>query len=68
MLTLLNASATWCKVWFYRVSSLHFLFDSSFSLLHWCQTDASNAISDFITAEYICLAFVKIISYVKTFK
>ncbi len=32
MLTLLNAFTTWCKVWFYKVSSLHFLSDCSFSL------------------------------------
>ena len=32
MLTLLNAFATWCRVWFCRVSSLHFLFDSFFFL------------------------------------
>ena len=59
MLTLLNIFATWCRVWFYNVSSLHSLSDSFFSFSCWCQTDASNAISDFITAEYICLAFVK---------
>ena len=40
--------------------------DSSFSFSRWCQTDALNAISDFTTAEYICLAFVKIVSHVKT--
>ena len=66
MLTLLNASATWCRVWFCRVFSLHFLSDSSFSLSRWCQIDALNAISDLITAEYTCLAFVKIVSHVKT--
>ena len=66
MLILLNAFATWCKVWFCKVSSLHFLFDSSFSLSRWYQTDASNAISDLITAKYTCLAFVKIVFYVKT--
>ncbi len=68
MLTLLNAFTTWCKVWFCRVSSLHFLSDSSFSLSRWCQIDALNAISDLITAEYTCFAFVKIASHVKTFK
>ena len=31
MLTFLNAFATWCKVWFCNVSSLHSLFNSSFS-------------------------------------
>ncbi len=66
MLTLLNAFATWCRVWFCKVSSLHFLSDSSFFLLHWCQIDALNVISDLITAEYTCLAFVKIASHVKT--
>ncbi len=68
MLTLLNAFVTWCRIWFYKVSSLHFLFDSSSSLSRWCQTDASNAISDLITVEYICFAFVKIASHVKTSK
>ncbi len=68
MLIFLNASATWCRIWFYRISSLHFLSDSFFSLSRWCQTDALNAISDFITAEYICFAFVKIVFHVKTFK
>ncbi len=68
MLTLLNAFATWCKVWFYRVSSLHFLSDSSFFLSRWCQIDASNAISDLITVEYTCFTFMKIASHVKTFK
>ncbi len=68
MLTLLNASATWCRVWFCRVSSLHFLSDSSSFLLRWCQIDASNVISDLTTAEYTCLAFVKIVFHVKTFK
>ncbi len=68
MLILLNTSATWCRVWFCKVSSLYFLSDSSFSLSRWCQTDASNAISDLTTVEYTCLAFVKIISHVKTFK
>ncbi len=68
MFILLNAFATWCRVWFYKVSSLHFLSDNSFSLSRWCQTDASNAISDLITAEYTCLIFVKIVSHMKTFK
>ncbi len=66
MLTLLNISETWCRVWFYSVLSLHSLSDSFLSFSCWCQTDASNAISDLITAEYIYLAFVKIISHVKT--
>ncbi len=66
MLTLLNIFATWCKVWFCNVSSLHSLFDNSFFFSCWCQTDVSNAISNFTTAEYICLAFVKIVSHVKT--
>jgi len=66
MLTLLNASATWCRVWFWSVSSLRSLLNSSSFLSRWCQTDASNAISDLTTAEYTCLAFVKIASYVKT--
>ncbi len=66
MFTLLNASATWCRVWFWSVSSLHSLLDNSSFLSRWCQTDASNAISDLTTAEYTCLAFVKIASHVKT--
>ena len=36
MLILLNASATWRRIWFCKVSSLHFLSDNSFSLLRWC--------------------------------
>ncbi len=68
MFTLLNASATWRRVWFWSVSSLHSLLDSSSFLSRWCQTDASNAISDLTTAEYTCLAFVKIASYVKTLR
>jgi len=66
MLTLLNIFATWRRIWFYSVSSLHSLSDNSFSFSHWCQTDALNAISDLITAEYICFAFVKIVFHVKT--
>ncbi len=66
MLTLLNTSATWHKVWFWIVSSLHSLLNSSSFLSRWCQTDASNAISDLTTAKYTCLTFVKIASHVKT--
>ncbi len=66
MFTLLNASATWRRVWFWSVSSLHSLLDSSSFLSRWCQTDASNMISDLTTAEYTCLTFVKIASHVKT--
>ncbi len=66
MLTLLNVFATWHRVWFCSVSSLHSLPVSSFSFSRWCQTDASNTISDLTIAEYICLAFVKIVSHVKT--
>ena len=68
MLTLLNASATWCKVWFWIVSNLHSLLNSSSFLSRWCQIDALNAISDLIIVEYTCLAFVKIASHVKTSK
>jgi len=53
MLTFLNASATWYKVWFWSVFNLHSLLNSSSFLSRWCQTDASNAISDLITAEYM---------------
>ncbi len=66
MLILLNVSAMWYRVWFCSVSSLHSLSDSFFSFSRWYQTNASNAISDFITAKYICLAFVKIVFHVKT--
>ncbi len=66
MLTLLNTFATWCRVWFWSVSSLHSLLDSSSFLSRWCQIDALNVISDLTTAEYTCLAFVKIASHVKT--
>ncbi len=66
MLTLLNTSVTWRRVWFWSVSSLHSLLNSSSFLSCWCQTDASNANSDFTTAEYTYLAFVKITSHVKT--
>ena len=68
MLTLLNISVTWCRVWFWSVSNLHSLLNSSFFLSRWCQTDASNAISDLITIEYTCFAFVKIASHVKTLR
>ena len=66
MLTLLNIFATWYRVWFCSVSSLRSLSVSFFSFSRWCQTDASNAISDLTITEYICLAFVKIASHVKT--
>ncbi len=66
MFTLLNASATWCRAWFWSVSNLRSLLDSSSFLSRWCQTDASNVISDLTTAEYTCLAFVKIAFHVKT--
>ncbi len=66
MFTLLNIFATWRRIWFCSVSSLHSLPDSSFFFSHWCQTDALNAISDLTNAEYICLAFVKIVFHVKT--
>ncbi len=66
MFSLLNASATWCRVWFWSVSSLCSLLNSSSFLSRWCQIDASNAISDLTTAEYTCLAFVKIAFHVKT--
>ncbi len=65
MLTFLNIFTTWHKVWFYNVSSLHSLSDSLFFFSRWCQTDASNAISNLITAKYIYFSFVKITSYVK---
>ncbi len=68
MLTLLNTSATWCRVWFWSVFNLHSLLNSSSFLSCWCQINASNAISDLTTAEYTCLAFVKITSYVKTLR
>ncbi len=48
------------------ISSLYSLLNSSSFLSCWCQTNASNAISDLTTAEYTCLAFVKITSHVKT--
>ncbi len=63
MFTLLNASATWHNIWFWSVSNLHSLLNSSSFLSRWCQTDASNAISDLTTAEYTCLAFMKIVSW-----
>ncbi len=66
MFTLLNASATWCKIWFWSVSSLHSLLNNSSFLSCWCQTDASNAISDLTIVKYTCFTFVKIASYVKT--
>jgi len=66
MFTLLNTSATWHRVWFWSVSSLHSLLNNSSFLSRWCQTDTSNAISDLTTAEYTCLAFVKITLHVKT--
>ncbi len=66
MFTLLNAFATWCKVWFWSISSLHSLLDNSSFLSCWCQTNTSNTIFDLTTAEYTCLTFVKIASHVKT--
>ncbi len=66
MFILLNTFATWHRVWFWSVSSLHFLLNNSSFLLCWCQTDASNVISDLTTAEYTYLTFVKITSHVKT--
>ncbi len=66
MFTLLNTFATWRRVWFWSVSNLHSLLNSSFFLSRWCQTDASNAISDLTTAEYTYFTFVKIAFHVKT--
>jgi len=66
MFILLNTFATWCRVWFWSVFNLYSLLNSSSFLSRWCQTDALNAISDLTTAEYTCLAFVKITSHVKT--
>ena len=66
MLTFLNAFTMWYRVWFWNVSSLHSLLNSSFFLSRWCQIDALNAISDLTTAEYTCFAFVKITLYMKT--
>ncbi len=66
MFTLLNTSATWHRIWFWSVFNLHSLLNSSSFLSRWCQIDTSNAISDLTTAEYTCLAFVKIASHVKT--
>jgi len=51
MLTLLNVFATWHRVWFCNVSSLRSLSVSFFSFSCWCQTDASNAISDLTTLQ-----------------
>ncbi len=68
MFTLLNASATWHRVWFWSVSNLHSLLNSSSFLSRWCQTDTLNAISDLTTAEYTCLAFVKIAFHMKTLR
>ena len=68
MFTLLNTSATWHRIWFWSVFNLHSLLNSSSFLSCWCQINASNAISDLTTAEYTCLAFVKITSYVKTLR
>ena len=66
MLTLLNASATWHRIWFWSVSSLHSLLNNSSFLSRWYQIDTSNAISDLITAEYTYFTFVKIAFHVKT--
>ena len=48
MLTLLNISATWHRVWFCSVSSLRSLPDNSFSFSRWCQTDASNVYRKYV--------------------
>ncbi len=66
MLTFLNISATWCRVWFWSVFNLYSLLNNLSFLSRWYQIDASNAIFDFTTAKYTYLTFVKIASYVKT--
>ncbi len=65
MFTFLKMLITWCNAWFWRVSSLHFVFNNFSSLLRWCYTDASNVIFDLIIAEYICLAFANVVSQIK---
>ncbi len=65
MFTFLKMSITWCNAWFWRVSSLCFILNNSFSLLHWCHTDALNIILNFIIAEYICFAFANVTSQMK---
>ena len=65
MFTFLKTSITWCNAWFWRVSSLHFIFDNFFSLSRWCYINALNVIFNFIIAEYICLAFMNVVSQIK---
>ncbi len=62
----MNASVTWRRAWFWRISSLLSLLDSFSFLLRWCHVKTSNVISDFITVEYTWWAFAKIASHIKT--
>ncbi len=68
MFTFLNTSVMWHRVWFWSVSSLYSLLNSSSFLSCWCQINALNAISDLTITEYTCLAFVKIASHMKTLR
>ncbi len=65
MFTFLKTLITWYNAWFWRVSSLYFIFNNSSSLSRWCHINALNVISDFIIAEYICLAFANVVSQMK---
>jgi len=60
MFTFLKTLITWRSAWFWRVFSLHFVFNNLFSLLRWCHIDASNVIFNLIIAEYIYLAFANV--------
>ncbi len=60
MFTFLKTSITWCNTWFWRVSSLHFIFNNLSSLSRWCHINALNVILNLIIAEYIYLAFANV--------
>jgi len=65
MFTFLKTSITWHSAWFWRVSSLHFVFNNLSSLSRWYHINALNVIFDLIIAEYICLAFANVTSQMK---
>ncbi len=56
---------TWCNAWFWRVSSLHFIFNNFSSLLRWCHINVSNVIFNLIITEYIYLAFANVVFQMK---
>ncbi len=49
--TFLKMFIIWYNAWFWRSSSLHFMFNNSSSLSRWCYIDASNVIFNLIIIE-----------------